>query len=221
MTPADLSRTEILSYLHTPELTPGLSALLDESIAEMCDAVLPRTIWRQLPVQHTEAGVTVGGMLLHGDDIALHLSGCSDAVLMAATLSAGADTLIRRAERADMTKALMLDAVAGAAIEFVCNQLEQQLRAALPYPYFTERFSPGYGDLPIAQQADVIALLDAPRKIGLTVTPHSTMLPMKSVTAVIGLSHQPVKDARRFCCGQSCAECPYHDGCAHAVQPDA
>ncbi len=216
MTPADFSRDEILSYLRTPALNDALSAMLDESIAEMCSAVQPRTVWRQLPVQHTAEGVSVGGLLLKGKDIALHLTGCESAVLLAATLSAGTDALIRRAERSDMTKALMLDAAAGAAIEHVCNELEQQLKQSLPYPYFTERFSPGYGDLPITQQADVIRLLDAPRRIGLTVTPHSTMLPMKSVTAVIGLSHQPVKDARRFCCGNSCAECPYRDGCAGA-----
>ena len=217
MTPADLNRAEILSYLHTPALSDELSALLDESIAEMCRAVQPRTVWRQLPVVHTAEGVTVGGLLLHGNDIALHLTGCKEAVLIAATLSAGADALIRRAERSDMTKALMLDAAAGAAIESVCNALEQTLRQTLPYRYFTERFSPGYGDLPVTQQADVIRVLDASRKIGLTVTPHSTMLPMKSVTAVIGLSDQPVEDARRFCCGQSCEECPYHDGCAYST----
>ena len=113
-----------------------------------------------------------------------------------------------------MTRALMYDAVAGAAVERVCNELEQALQEKYGYPYYTARFSAGYGDFPITQQSDLVQMLDAGRKIGLTVTPHHTLLPMKSVTAVIGMSHQPVKDARRFCCGSSCDECPYHEDCS-------
>ena len=213
MTPADFDRSEILGYLHTPSLDERLSAMLEDAISALCAAAQPRTIWRQLPVTHTASGVLLGTLPLLGDDIALHLSGCEAAVLLAATLSGSTDSLIRRAERSDMTKALLLDAVAGAAIEKICNELEQQLRQSLPYPYFTERFSAGYGDFPISQQGDLVRLLDATRKIGLTVTPQCTMLPMKSVTALIGLLHQPVQDARRFGCGKDCTECPYRSGC--------
>lgn len=216
MTPADFDRKEILGYLHTPALDERLSAMLEEAIAALCAAAQPRTVWRQIPLTHTDSGVVLGTLPLLGDDIALHLSGCEAAVLLAATLSGGTDSLIRRAERSDMTKALLLDAVAGAAIEHICSGLERQLRQTLPYPYFTERFSAGYGDFPISQQGDLVRLLDATRRIGLTVTPQSTMLPMKSVTALIGLSHQPVKDARRFGCGRNCGECPYRSGCAFA-----
>ncbi|MBR5371654.1 MAG: hypothetical protein IK130_05500 [Oscillospiraceae bacterium] len=213
MTPADFDRAELLSYLRTPRLDAHLSAMLDAALETMCAVIEPRTVWRVLPVERTEAGVKLGGLLLGGKDIAAHLTGCSEAVLLAATLSARVDSEIRRAELTDMTKALLYDAIAGAAIEHVCADLEKQLRAQLSYEFFTERFSAGYGDFPLTQQADLIQLLDAPRKIGLTVTPRMTLLPMKSVTAVIGLSHQPVLDARRYSCGNSCALCPFRDDC--------
>ena len=216
MTSADLSRDEILMFLNTPEPGGHLSAMLDECTEALCKAAQPRTIYRVLPVGHTENGVTLGGLPLQGADIALHLTGCNEAVLLAATLSAPVDALIRRAEVTDMTKAVMLDAVAGAAVERVCNELEAEIKAKYPYPYYTARFSAGYGDFPITQQGDLVKLLDAPRKIGLTVTPAQTLLPLKSVTAVMGMSQQPVKDARRFCCGNSCAECPYHEDCTRA-----
>ena len=219
MTPADLDRSEILQYLRTPELDETLSAQLDDAIEALCRAAQPRTVWRQIPLAHTDSGVVLGTLQLMGEDIALHLSGCEAAVLLAATLSGSTDNLIRRAERSDMTKALLLDAAAGAAIEYLCNSLEQELKQMLPFPYFTERFSAGYGDFPISQQADLVRLLDAEKRIGLTVTPQSTMVPMKSVTALIGLSHQPVKDARRFCCGQNCGECPYREGCPGGEPP--
>ena len=215
MTPDQLDRAEILSYLRTPELEPALDAQLDACMEALCAAAVPRTVWRVLPVTHTENGVLLGELALGGQDIAKHLTGCKEAVLLAATLSAGVDAVIRKAERSDLTKAVMLDAIAGAAIEHVCRELEAELHRQLSskYAYFTERFSAGYGDFPLAQQSDLAAMLDAARKIGLTVTPNQTMLPMKSVTAVIGLSQQPVTDARRFGCGKSCALCPYRDGC--------
>lgn len=217
MKPSDLNRDEILMLLRTPALNPELESVLAYCTKTLCDAAVPRTVWRMLPAEHTDDGVRVGGLLLRGQDIALHLTGCKQAVVFAATLSAPVDTLIRRAESSDMMQALMYDAAAGAAIEAVCNGLEQELKRTLDYPYFTARFSAGYGDFPLNQQKDLIALLDATRKIGLTVTPQHTLLPMKSVTAIIGLSHQPVKDARRYCCGKSCGECPNRSGCAYAA----
>ena len=213
MTPDELNRDEILMYLRTPELDAHLSDMLDRCMEQLCAVIQPRTVHRVLPVVHTENGVTLGGLPLHGKDIALHLTGCKEAVLFAVTLSAQTDAYIRRAEVRDMTCALMYDAIAGAAVERVCNVLEQELQKKYGYPYYTARFSAGYGDFPITQQGDLVQMLDAGRKIGLTVTPHHTLLPMKSVTAVMGMSHQPVKDARRFCCGNSCEECPYHEDC--------
>lgn len=213
MTPAELDRAEILSYLRVPELDETLAAVLEDCIAQLCSAAQPRTVYRVLPVVHTGSGVTLGGLALGGKDIAAHLTGCTEAVLLAATLSASVDALIRRAEITDMTRAVMLDAAAGAAIERVCNGLEAEIREKYAYPYNTARFSAGYGDFPLAQQGDLVRLLDAMRRIGLTVTPQQTLVPMKSVTAVMGLSHQPVRDARRFGCGHSCALCPYREDC--------
>lgn len=213
MKPDDLDRSEILMYLNTPSLDENLSAMLEDCVKKLCASAQPRTVYRVLPVEHTASGVLLGGLPLQGEDIALHLTGCKEAVLLAATLSAPVDALIRRASVTDMTLAVMYDAVAGAAVERVCNDLEAEIRTKYPYPYYTARFSAGYGDFPITQQGALVQMLDAPRKIGLTVTPAQTLLPMKSVTAVMGMSHEPVKDARRFCCGNSCEECPYHETC--------
>ena len=134
MTPADFDRTEILQFLRTPSLDERLTAELDAAIEALCRAAQPRTVWRQIPLTHTESGVVLGTLPLIGKDIALHLSGCEAAVLLAATLSGSTDSLIRRAERSDMTKALLLDAAAGAAIEHICSALEQELKKTLPYP---------------------------------------------------------------------------------------
>ena len=95
MTSADLSRDEILMFLNTPEPGGHLSAMLDECTEALCKAAQPRTIYRVLPVGHTENGVTLGGLPLQGADIALHLTGCNEAVLLAATLFIVSDDIIK------------------------------------------------------------------------------------------------------------------------------
>ena len=145
MRPDDLDRSEILMFLNTPSLDENLSAVLDTCIERLCAAAQPRTIYRVLPVVHTETGVTLGGLPLQGADIALHLTGCKEAVLLAATLSAPVDALIRRASVTDMTQAIMYDAVAGAAVERVCNDLEAEIREKYPYPYIRRGFLPDTG----------------------------------------------------------------------------
>ena len=46
------------------------------------------------------------------------------------------------------------------------------------------RFCPGYGDLPLKTNADILAVLDAAKKIGLTVTESGLLLPVKSIVGV-------------------------------------
>ena len=67
------------------------------------------------------------------------------------------------------------------------------------------RFSPGYGDFSIAHQRDITRELDTARRLGLTVTESLMLAPMKSVTAVIGLSETG------GCTGGGCEACAKTD----------
>ena len=69
--------------------------------------------------------------------------------------------------------------------------------------YITGRYSPGYGDCPLALQSVFAAYLDTGRKIGLTVGSSGLLFPRKSVTAILGISQKPVTG--------------YRAGCAHCV----
>ena len=65
--------------------------------------------------------------------------------------------------------------------------------------YMTFRFSPGYGDYPIEMQKEYLRILDAPRKIGLTTGDSCLLVPSKSVTAVLGISDNPIERRKRGC----------------------
>ena len=124
---------------------------------------------------------------LTGKDIVKLLTGCSKAVLFAATLGTGVDTLMRRLQVGSMPKAILTDAMAGAAIEQICNDFQEELAVQFPDLKQTMRYSPGYGDLPLSIQRKLLETLSAGKRIGLSVTEGNMLTPLKSVTAVIGL----------------------------------
>lgn len=126
------------------------------------------------------------GALLLGGNIKNHLKDSETVVFFAATLGAAADRIIRAAEVSDMAYALVADAYASAFIEDFCDSCEEKIKAAAGGS-LTWRFSAGYGDYPISLQNDIITLLSADKKIGLTAAENHILIPRKSVTAVMGV----------------------------------
>ena len=192
----DQTKTAILRYLGRREqyVPEALSCMLDECLALMQAAAAPRHVHMVVSALEDGNGVSLGktGLVLLGKDITRHLRGCSRVVLMAATLGAGADAIIRKWEHIDLTRALVLDACASQLIEQYCDETEQNIHADASVAGFaaTRRTSPGYGDLPLDIQPQILDTLNACIKIGLTCTERLILLPRKSVTAIIGLKRQ-------------------------------
>ena len=61
------------------------------------------------------------------------------------------------------------------------------------------RYSPGYGDLSIEKNIDIINVLNSQKNIGLTVTDSGIMIPRKSVVALIGVSKKGIKREKKSC----------------------
>lgn len=191
-----------------------VDALMLAQIREQCALVVreaqPRLVVRRfaLAPDGALAGTTLA---LRGDDVRAMLAPCREAVLLAATLGAQSERLLLRAQAQDAARALILDAAMSAAIEAVLDGQEAALREELAAQglYLTDRFSPGYGDMPIAQTREICEVLSAQRAIGLTVSASGVMIPRKSVTAVMGVSAVPV--ARR---PSGCEGCAARETCA-------
>lgn len=150
-------------------------------------------------------------LILRGDAVQAMLSPCSEAVIMAGTLGAQSERLLLRVQAQDAAKALLLDAVLSAGIEAFLDEQENAMRSQFEAHglFLTDRFSPGYGDMPMAQTREICDVLDAQRRIGLTVSKSGIMIPRKSVTAVLGVSNAPV--ARRL---KGCDTCDMRETCA-------
>ena len=85
------------------------------------------------------------------------------------------------------------------AFNSVCAGLLPQLGAG---EFLTPPFSPGYGDWSLAAQDRVLDLLQAPKRIGLTLTEGGMLVPEKSITALVGISDRPEE-----ACGQKFMRC--------------
>lgn len=209
----ELNINEILRYMGIPPEKADLTtrALAENCAAQLRNAAKPRWAYRVCSTTPEEGGIRLNnGLLLPGQDIKTHLEGCTQAAVFCLTLSAGVDALIRRAEHQDMAWAYALDCCATAAVEDLCDQIELELQAMFPGCFFPFRYSPGYGDLPLSVQSDLLTLLDAPRRTGLTASSSSILIPRKSVTAILGVSERPVPQTIRSCPG-----CPGYHSCQY------
>ena len=207
-----ISKSEAARYMGvkgSPD--ENISEILDRCEEEVRKKLRPNYVYRETAVKVTDEGVWLSAMTvpLTGEDIRRHLQGCTRAVAFAATVSGEADKLIRQAEVRNMAEALAVDCLCSAAIEQVCNKAEEEIFSTVSAPYRTWRFSPGYGDLPITVQKPLLAMLNAQRRIGLTVTESCLLIPSKSVTAIIGISDQPLHLEGK----SGCASCNMADRC--------
>lgn len=202
--------SEALRYLGAPHPGPELRQQAEALADELAAALQPRYVWAAYPLarEGDHFSLQGAGVTLSGATAERMLDGSEQAVLLACTLGARFDTLLRSAQARDMAEAVLLDALGSAFVEAGCDGAEDEIAARFPALYRTDRFSPGYGDLPLDLQPAVCAALNAQRRLGLTVTDSLLLNPVKSVTAVIGLSDAPQPARIR-----GCGFCNFRENC--------
>ena len=198
-------RRESLRYLGIKgDPPPDVAQQVERALARLLPLCAPRSVWRVFPKDRLP-------LELSGQDIHQLLRDCDRVVLFALTLGPEAELLIRREGLRSPTEALILDACASAACEQACDDLQKQLEDQLCVEclYPTDRFSPGYGDLPLTVQAPLLELLDAQKRCGITLSDTFIMTPRKSVTAIFGLADKPQGKRAR-----GCAFCSMNQNCS-------
>lgn len=206
-----LDTGEVLRYLGVKEDPEGAMArAVQDEAAGLLRAVRPRYVYRLFPLERGRSGVILqgSGVTLPGRLAGRMLARCSQAALLACTLGAGFEARLRAVQARDMARAVILDACGSALVEAGCDRLEREIAGRCPGRYLTDRFSPGYGDLPLQTQDAICTALDAGRRLGVQVTGSLLMNPSKSVTAVIGLADTPQPARIR-----GCARCALAGAC--------
>ncbi len=195
-----VNRNEVLLYLGYKggEIPPEVREDIRRCEELLLQTARPRIVWRCFSLL-PDGSLAGSDFRPAGNDVRELLAGCEAVIFLAATLGAESESLIRRTQVRNMADAVILDACGSAAIENVCDNLCLDLQTEFAPRYLTDRFSPGYGDLPFSQQPDFCRLLNAGRRIGVSLSPGGLMIPQKSVTALLGVSPVPVKRRARGC----------------------
>ncbi len=182
---------EILRYAMMPSFVPAPEELpLQECLKAAKGAAQCRAVWRRYPLTRNGDGLDLGFARTASRDLERHLEGCTEILLFACTAGAETDRRIARAKLQSPAKGLLMHAIGAQQVEGGCDLLCRRLAEQFPERQLTDRFSPGYGDLPLSMQRDVMAALDCGRTVGITLSESLLMSPSKSVTAIIGMKER-------------------------------
>ncbi len=205
----EFKQKEALRYLRAAPGDKAAQILVDTVYLKLRNEVQARYVLQRQSVSVDAQGVTLGcGVRFNSRALARHLAGCEEVLLLGATLGSRVDAAIRRLTLGSVAEGAAAQAVAAALIEAYCDEVQSGLDtgALLQRP----RFSPGYGDWPLEEQRLLFGVLDCAKRIGLTLTDGLMMAPSKSVTAVIGLSHDAACVMNK-CMTCTNVNCPYRD----------
>lgn len=112
------------------------------------------------------------------------LYGSNEAIILALSAGVEVDRLISKLSINNKYDAYLTDAIASAAVESFADFITARICTGLDT---TKRFSPGYADFPLDFQINLLERLNSPKTVGITLNNQLLMIPMKSITAVIGI----------------------------------
>jgi len=173
---------------------------IDEDFGQLLDSAVKRAeslcslvlAYRVVGISENADGTVrlEDGTVLSGQALSRMLSQSRQAVLMASTAGPRIMEEIRSLmDTGRASEAVILDAaaseIADAGLDFLMKYLETQLRRR-GMALTKHRFSPGYGDFGIEQQAHFARLLEI-EKLGISMTDTFMLVPEKSVLAIAGM----------------------------------
>ena len=200
---------EALRYLGAKAGDKEAEILVDTVYLKLRNEVQAQHIILHHKCKVDSDGITLdSGIRFTSRDLARHLSGCEEVLLLGATLGSKVDRAIRRLALTSVAEGAAAQAVAASLIESYCDEVQAEINT--PNLSQRPRFSPGYGDWALEEQKIMFQALDCARKIGLTLTDGCMMAPTKSVTAVIGLSTD-VRCVWNKCMTCGNVNCPYRE----------
>lgn len=185
----------------------NLLPLIEECKKEFLECVDYKACVSEVRCCEKGSKICLDFMQSESKSLAGNLRNCETAFVFAATTGAAVQRLIAKNSLISPVKGMVTDSIGSAAIEAFCDYVNRRVGDV---DYLRPRFSPGYGDLSLDCQQALLQFLDAKKHIGLALTESKMLTPVKSVTAIIGLSKEKNKcKNKKGCMVCSRINCPY------------
>lgn len=207
-----LNKDEALRYMgyKGQPITENMQEIIDDAAVQCLASARPVYTYRLFPIVCKEDRVEIlnSSLYFEGQALSKHLKGCNECAIMCASLGAGFDHRLSVLQATDQTKSFIFNSCGSALIEQVCDAVEEEILSKTNKKKHNFRFSPGYGDLPLTAQKTIFRLLSPERTTGVNLTPTNLLIPIKSVTAILGLSEEGKKTDT-----DKCSICKFRDKC--------
>ena len=154
----------------------------DERYKRLLEAASCAYVAERFPITRCEDSLMIGDIRVFGSSFPRVARESSECFLMVATLGIGVDRLIAKEQHLSVSDAFVIDAMADALIEALCDTAEREItKGSVCAP----RFSPGYADLPLEVGREIVKRLGADVRLGIGFTESGLMIPRKSVSAIV------------------------------------
>ena len=164
------------------------SETVDQCLTELKNAVNCKFSAVLTDVLYYENGfLDCGFGRFRSDNLCKNLDGCKSAFIFAVTLGLEVDRLLNKYALLSPSKHFILDALASSMADSAADKAEEIIKGGINC---NRRFSPGYGDLPLEIQPNILKLLNADKLLGITINNALLMSPGKSVTAIMGIKNE-------------------------------
>ncbi|MBR3996650.1 MAG: Vitamin B12 dependent methionine synthase activation subunit [Clostridia bacterium] len=184
----EINREALLRYMRAGNTDEKIDELIDKCISESIYSFRYSVCYTITDFEVKKNKVYFDHFTVNSASLSENLAGSDSAVIFGATIGIGIDRLINKYSRLSPAKALCIQAIGAERIETLCDVFNKEMNSK--FIYTKNRFSPGYGDFDIVYQKDIFAILDCPKRIGLTLNSSLMMSPSKSVTAIIGFKRE-------------------------------
>lgn len=212
--------SEILRYLGYKNKMEDLDPEIKEEV-ENCFELAEKNSKKDYAVKYFDFKIEGNKVIIEdahivfeSKDLVKLLEKSEKLALACTTLGMQFDKLCKRTSLTDMSKNVILNSCGSTLVERHCDEIQiailneinnsdklKKIEDSSNY-MLTWRYSPGYGDLSLDSQKDIIRVLDAYKKLGLTLTDANLMVPEKSVTFIVGLTKEKSDDKYDPC--ESC-----------------
>ena len=167
-------------------LSVEMADVYEECLESYMSVAEPKAVVRKTSVLFGENDEVIFDFgTVKSESLRKNLEGCKSAYVFAATVGIGVDRMMKRLSVTSKAEMMVFSCIASSGIECWCDFINEKLaenHALKP------RFSPGYGGVSLEIQKDIFRFLEAEKMLGLTLTDSLLMVPVKSVTAFIGIA---------------------------------